>query len=219
MLRSTVETNRDGCKIAQLADTAIGDFGEALGSNEPAPGGGAAAGVALALGAAMIQMAGGYSIGKKKYAAVEADLVAIVARCEAIAARAVDLAAEDATAYAGFAAAMKLPRKSPEEKTARRAALAEAARAATVVPLELAELCAEVVALGDQTCRIGNPNLVGDAAGGGSLARGALRICQLNIAANVGIIVDDAFVADTESRLAAAAKALRQADSTVDRHL
>ena len=121
--------------------------------------------------------------------------------------------------YAGFAAAMKLPRKSPEEKTARRAALAEAARAATVVPLELAELCAEVVALGDQTCRIGNPNLVGDAAGGGSLARGALRICQLNIAANVGIIVDDAFVADTESRLAAAAKALRQADSTVDRHL
>lgn len=219
MLRSTVETNRDGCKIAQLADTAIRDFIDRLGSHEPAPGGGAAAGVALALGAAMIQMAGGYSIGKRKYADVQEDLVAIVARCEAIATRGVALAAEDATAYAGFATAMKLPRKSPEEKAARSAALAEAARAATVVPLDLAELCAEVVALGEQTCRIGNPNLVGDAAGGGSLARGALRICQLNIAANVGMIVDDAFVQDTESRLAAAAKSLRQADITVDRHL
>ncbi|HJO06814.1 MAG TPA: cyclodeaminase/cyclohydrolase family protein, partial [Chloroflexota bacterium] len=72
---------------------------------------------------------------------------------------------------------------------------------------------------GEQTCCIGNPNLVGDAAGGGSLARGALRICQLNIAANVGMIVDDAFVQDTESRLAAAAKSLCQADITVDRHL
>lgn len=205
--------------IPHLTDTRIGDFIEALGSNQPAPGGGAAAGLALALAAAMVKMACGYSIGKKKYADVEDDLLAIIGRCEAIGERSVALADEDATAYAGLAAAMKLPRKSPEAKAARRTALAGAARAATVVPLELAELCAELIDLAEETCRIGNPNLVGDAAGGGSLARGALRICQLNVAANSGLITDDYFVEDTGSRMESAAAGLSRADATVDRHL
>ena len=166
-----------------------------------------------------MKMACGYSIGKKKYAAVEADLVAIVERCEGISERALTLADADAEAYGGFAAAMKMPRGSDEEKTARRTALAEAARGATAIPLELTELCAELVDLADETCRIGNPNLVGDAAGGGSLARGALRICQLNVASNIPLIRDEAFVESTRIRMDAAAHALERSDATVDSHL
>ncbi len=205
--------------ITQIAESTIGEFVVALGSNQPAPGGGAVAGVALALSGAMVKMACGYSIGKKKYAEVESELVAIVDRCEAISERALALADADAVAYAGFAAAMNLPRKSPEEKTARRAALAEAARSATAIPLELAELCAELIELADKTCRIGNPNLVGDAAGCGSLARGALRICQLNVGSNVAVIDDNDFVERTRTRMDAAAGALERSDGTVDRYL
>ncbi len=205
--------------ITQIAESRIGEFVEALGSNQPAPGGGAAAGVALALAAAMVKMACGYSIGKKKYAEVESELIAIVDRCEAVSERALAQADADAVAYGGFAAAMKMPRKSPEDKTARREALAEAARSATVIPLELTELCVELIDLADKTCRIGNPNLVGDAAGGGSLARGALRICQLNVASNISMIDDDEFVERTRTRMDAAARAVERSDATVDRYL
>ena len=205
--------------ITQIAESRIGEFVEALGSNQPAPGGGAAAGVALALAGAMVKMACGYSIGKKKYAEVESELIAIVDRCEAVSERALDLADADARAYGGFAAAMKLPRKLPEEKTARQAALAESAQSATAIPLELMELCVELIDLADETCRIGNPNLVGDAAGGGSLARGALRICQLNVASNISMIDDDDFVERTRIRMDAAARVLDRSDATVDRYL
>ena len=97
--------------------------------------------------------------------------------------------------------------------------MAEAARSATAIPLELAVLCAELIDLADTTCRIGNPNLVGDAAGGGSLARGALRICQLNVASNISVVNDDEFMERTQTRMDAAAGALEQADATVNRHL
>jgi formiminotetrahydrofolate cyclodeaminase len=175
--------------------------------------------VALALAAAMVKMACGYSIGKKKYAEVESELIAVVERCEAISKRALGLADADAVAYGEFARAMKLPRKSLEEKAVRRAALAEAARSATAIPLELTEICVELIDLADETCRIGNPNLVGDAAGGGSLARGALRICQLNVASNSSMIDDDEFVERTGTRMDAAARVLDRSDATVDRYL
>ena len=167
----------------------------------------------------MVRMACGYSIGKMKYAEVESELIAIVERCGSISARALALADADTEAYGAFAEAMKLPRKGPKEKAARRAAMAEAARSATAIPLELAVLCAELIDLADTTCRIGNPNLVGDAAGGGSLARGALRICQLNVASNISVVNDDEFMERTQTRMDAAAGALEQADATVNRHL
>src|ERR1035437_6339943 len=98
-----------------FADLTVGQFVERLSSGEPVPGGGAASAAAAALGAALISMVAALSKGKPKYAAYEATL----ARCESVghelAAEFLTLADRDAEAYAGYAAALKLPRDTDEQ--------------------------------------------------------------------------------------------------------
>ena len=167
----------------------------------------------------MVSMACGYSIGKKKFKNVEGDLRAIQHRCDSISCHSLRLAAADAEAYQQLADAMKQPRKTEKDKLIRQVALALAAKNATVIPMELANLCIELIDLADATCTLGNQNLIGDAAGGGSLARGVLRVCQLNITANLPLLEDRAFAQLAQAQLDSSKHALSHSDKTVDRYL
>ena len=167
----------------------------------------------------MVNMACGYSIGKKKFRNVEGDLKAIQHRCESISRHSLRLAGADAETYQQLADAMRQPRKTEQDKSIRQVALALAAKHATAIPMELADLCIELISLADDTCTLGNQNLIGDAAGGGSLARGVLRVCQLNIAANLPLLNDRAFAHLAQAQLDSAEYALSQSDKTVDRYL
>jgi formiminotetrahydrofolate cyclodeaminase len=167
----------------------------------------------------MVNMACGYSIGKKKFRNVEGDLKAIQHRCDSISRHSLRLAAADAETYQQLADAMRQPRKTEKEKSIRQVAVALAAKTATAIPMELADLCIELIDLADDTCTLGNQNLIGDAAGGGSLARGVLRVCQLNIAANLPLLKDRDFAHLAQAQLDSAKHALSHSDKTVDRYL
>jgi formiminotetrahydrofolate cyclodeaminase len=107
---------------SRFRDLTVAQFVDALASGEPVPGGGAAAAIAGSLGAALVAMVGNLSAGRPKYAEHAALLDRTIPAATELADRMLALSDEDAAAFAGYGAAMKLPRETDEEKAARSAA-------------------------------------------------------------------------------------------------
>jgi len=185
----------------KLTQQTVTDFLDALASNAPAPGGGSVAALSGALGAALVSMVCNLTLGKKKYAAVQDDIAALVAQSEALRHRLTDLLEADVEVYTGVSAAYKMARKTPEEKAARSAAIQEALKAAAQVPLDVAGACVEVLELCTQTAEQGNLNAVSDAGVAALMAEAGLRSAALNVIINVNAIKDEAFSAKLQGEL------------------
>jgi glutamate formiminotransferase/formiminotetrahydrofolate cyclodeaminase len=174
-------------------DDSVADFLSSIASPEAVPGGGSVAAHAASLAAALGEMVAGLTSGKKKYQAVEGRVRAIhkqLGDARSVLQRFVQ---DDAHAYQGVMAALKLPKSSAEQKTARAAALGQATRTATEVPLQTARRTAEVLRLLGTLVEIGNPNARSDAATGAQLAWASLKGAQYNVLINLAGIGDQAF--------------------------
>jgi formiminotetrahydrofolate cyclodeaminase len=176
-------------------------FLDTLASDSPAPGGGTAAAISGAMGAALVCMVCRLTIGKKKYATVENEVKAILDKSEPLRARLVQLAAEDTAAFEAVMAAYKLPKESEAEKEARDAAVQDALKKATQTPLKTAHACAEVIALSGSITHIGNANAICDAGVASLTALSGLKGAALNVLINLNTIHDDRFVAQTWQEL------------------
>lgn len=179
----------------------IDDFTEQLAAEQPTPGGGSGAAHVGALGAALISMACRYTVGRDKYADVQDEAQAVLDRSEVLRGELQALVQDDVEAYGGYGDASKLPRDTEEQKAARDAAMAEAMRASTDVPLAVAERCAELTELALRAARAGNPWLISDAAVGGQFALAGFDAAALNVELNLGGIDDEEYVASTRDRL------------------
>ena len=194
----------------------LAEFLDALGSSASTPGGGAGAAVALGMGAALVAMTARLTTGRRKFRAVQADMERVIERCDVIRGSALELAEADAEAYGNVMAAFGLPRGSDAARSERRAAIASACEEASRVPLRVAAAASEVIELAAETATKGNPNVISDAGAGAALARTAIRICEMNVQANLGSIKEPA-VRDELSRALAEALAARDAaDGVVD---
>jgi glutamate formiminotransferase/formiminotetrahydrofolate cyclodeaminase len=171
---------------------ACGPFLDALASDNPAPGGGSASALAGAQGAALVAMVCGLSVGRPKFAAVDAELREVMARAKVLRADLEGIIRRDAAAYDAFMQAMKLPKTTDEEKAARKAAMGAAAVVMTEVPLETMEKAVEVLRLSTIVTRKGNPNAASDGAVGALLARAALRGAYMNVRINLSSLPDEA---------------------------
>jgi len=120
--------------------TTIDEWLSDLASDKPAPGGGAAAGVNAAMGAALVSMVCNLTIGKPKFAEHEAVMREVLAEAERLRGEALQLAEDDAEAFSGVVAAYKLPKSSDEEKAARTAAIQSGLVEAAAVPLAVARV-------------------------------------------------------------------------------
>ncbi|HKO24421.1 MAG TPA: cyclodeaminase/cyclohydrolase family protein [Chloroflexota bacterium] len=109
-----------------MAEETIAHFLDELASGAPTPGGGAAAALEAALGAALVSMVCNLTIGREKYRAYEQTMMEARARAEELRTHALDLVAEDSASYSAVGAAYALPRGSDEEKAARQARIQEA---------------------------------------------------------------------------------------------
>jgi len=152
----------------------LGGFLDDVAAPKPAPGGGAVAAVVVGLAAGLAAMSAGFSPDLP-------DAESLVARAAALRARVTPLAAADAAAYARVLAASATPTAAPGREEVLHAALVLASE----VPLEVAEIGAEVVRLALRLEQEGNPNLRGDAATARLLAAAAVRsaavLVQLNL--------------------------------------
>lgn len=185
----------------KLTQQTVTDFLDALASNAPAPGGGSVAALSGALGAALLSMVCNLTLGKRKYAAVQDEIAALVEQTEALRHRLTGLLDADVEVYTGVSTAYKMPRATPEEKAARSAAIQEALKAAAQVPLDVARACVEVLDLCTQTAEQGNLNAVSDAGVAALMAEAGLRSAALNVIINVNAIKDEAFSAKLQGQL------------------
>jgi methenyltetrahydrofolate cyclohydrolase len=180
-------------------------FLDELASSAPTPGGGSAAAIMGAMGAALISMVCNVTLGKKGQEAAAAEMHAVRAESEQLRARLTAMVAEDVAAFDGLMAAYRLPKTSDEEKTRRNEAIQLSLRGATETPLACARACAEVIALSQRAGEHGYAGVISDAGVGVLAANTALRSAALNVYINAPSLKDRAFadgaVAEIESML------------------
>jgi formiminotetrahydrofolate cyclodeaminase len=172
----------------------LNSFLEELASSSPAPGGGSVAALAGALGAALTSMVCQLTIGKKKYGEVEAEMKGILAQAEALRTRFTSLVDEDTAAFNKVMEAYGLPKDSEAQKALRTAAIREATKEATQVPLEVMKHCIDGLALAGNVAAKGNVNSVSDAGVGALMLHAACESAALNVRINLKGLTDNEFV-------------------------
>ncbi|GAA4899424.1 formiminotetrahydrofolate cyclodeaminase [Stackebrandtia albiflava] len=185
-----------------MNDQTVEDWLTALASKSSTPGGGAAAAVNAAIGAALVSMVCNLTIGKPKYAEHELTMVDVRSRAEELRTRLVGLAAEDATAFDAVMAAYGLPKTTDEEKAARKAAVQDALHGAADVPMRIAATAADVIALAGRILDGANVNVLSDVAVAVDSAGAALRSAILNVEVNRAAITDEGHRAELAAGIA-----------------
>lgn len=201
----------------------VSGFLASIASSNPVPGGGSVAAHAGALAAALTQMVAALTIGKKKYAPVDAEMREVALRAAALGNQLAALVKRDAEAYARVSEAYKLP-KEPAQAAARRSeTVTNALLKAAEVPLETARAAVEVAQLAAVVAEKGNPNAMTDAGVAGLLAHAAAKGAAYNVRVNVQALDDkskgQSLARDAEQLVKKAGELAERATSIVERAL
>lgn len=184
----------------QLAELTVRDFAGLLGSDAPAPGGGSAAALAGALGAALTAMVGALTVGKKKYADYAETAQRTLEEAGKLQERFLDVMQRDTEAFNAVSAVFAMPKGTEEEKTARAAAMQEALQGCTKTPFEMMELSVAALRLTEGLVGRSNASAASD-LGCAALHLGcAIRGAWLNVLINLGSIRDADFAESYRSR-------------------
>ncbi len=168
-----------------ILDRSTREFLELTASGDSTPGGGAVAALVGALGAALGSMSCHYTLGPAKFRDREDSIRALLERIETERRCLSRLVQEDMTAYEAFTSAMKLPKQTPEEATARKTAMGAALVGAMEVPLECTRRCAEVLRLLVELAPIANPRLLSDVGCAAVLTEAAYQAARFNVLVNL----------------------------------
>ncbi|MHA1464809.1 MAG: cyclodeaminase/cyclohydrolase family protein, partial [Candidatus Heimdallarchaeaceae archaeon] len=154
----------------------------------PAPGGGAAAAIAGAMGAGLGSMVANLTIGKEGYEEVQDFFKEKLLRTEALRAKLTELVDLDANAFSGVIKAFGLPKGTEEEKASRSATILAEYKVATEVPMETCKACREVIDHLIEMGTKGNKNALSDIAVGALCALTGLKSAVHNVEINLGYI-------------------------------
>ena len=186
----------------ELMNLSCEGFLEELASKAAAPGGGGASALVGAAGVALGSMVGSLTVGKKKYAAVEADIIALNVRAEALRKQLEALVQADAEAFLPVAAAYKLPKETPEQQAHKAAVLEKALDRACAVPLEVMTACGAGIALAAEYAEKGSVLARSDAGCAALFCKAALQASALNVAINTKLMTDRAHAAALDEKAA-----------------
>ena len=156
------------------------DFVEVLATNAPAPGGGGAAALVGAIGTALGNMVGSLTVGKKKYADVEAEIIALKAKCDELQKNLLDQVPADEEGFVPLSKAYGIPKDDPN----RDKVLEEATIVACAVPMKIMELCCESIEAIAVFAAKGSRLAVSDAGCGAVCCKAALQSASLNVFIN-----------------------------------
>jgi len=183
-----------------LMDLGAKEFVDVLSSDAPAPGGGSVAALAGAMSAGLSSMVAALTYDKSGHKHKNPRMDEVGARAQALKdwfAYAVD---RDTDAFNRVMDAFGLPKKTDEDKAARSAAILEANKGATRVPLEVLERSFDAVELAAAMVEDGNPNSLSDAGVAGLCAAAAARGAYYNVMINLDGMEDEAFVSESRAR-------------------
>ena len=197
----------------KLAEIQVTEFVNLMASDAPAPGGGSAAALEGAVGAALTAMVCALTVGKKKYADVQELAVESQKKAEELKARFVDVMDRDTEAFNAVSAVFAMPKDTDEQKAARKAAMQEALKGCTKTPFEMMQLACETLELTRSLVGRLNASAASDLGCSALSLRAAIQGAWLNVLINVSGINDEAFAAEyRKNGEALLAKALPLAD-------
>ena len=199
--------------MKKLAELTVTEFTALLASDAPAPGGGSAAALEGAIGAALTAMVCGLTKGKKKFAefndlSVEAEVKAL-----ALKDRFIDVMDRDTEAFNVVSAAFGMPKATDEEKAARSAAIQKGLEGCTATPFEMMEIAVETLELTDSILGKSNDSAASDLGVSALSLRAAIQGAWLNVLINIGSLKNKELAEDYRVKgEALLAKALPLAD-------
>ena len=171
-------------------------FVEVLASDAPAPGGGGAAALVGAIGTALGNMVGSLTVGKKKYADVEAEIIALQGKCSALQKELLDQVEADEKGFVPLARAYGIPKDDP----ARAETLEKATVTACQVPVRIMELCCEAMEAIAVFAAKGSRLAVSDAGCAAVCVKAALQAASLNVFINTNTLKDRALAEEMNAR-------------------
>ena len=174
------------------------EFVEVLATKAPVPGGGGASALAGAIGTALGNMVGSLTVGKKKYADVEADIIELQKKADALQADLLDLVEKDAEVFEPLSKAYGMPKDTPEQQSEKDRVMEECLRNACSVPLDIMRKCCEAIDIMEGFAEKGSKLALSDAGVGAILCRSALMGASLNVFINTSSMKDRAYAAETE---------------------
>ena len=155
-------------------------FVEVLASDAPAPGGGGAAALVGAIGTALGNMVGSLTVGKKKYAGVEAEILTLKAKCDALQKELLDQVEADEKGFVPLAKAYGIPKDDPN----RDKVMEEATLIACSTPMKIMELCCQAMEYVSVFAAKGSRLAVSDAGCAAVCCKAALQAASLNVFIN-----------------------------------
>lgn len=190
-------------KSALITEQSIQAYVEALAAGEPTPGGGSAAALVGALAAGLAAMVANFTRGRKKYAAIAADVEERLGQLDESRRSLETLAQRDIDAYGAVGAGFAMPRSTAAERAARSARIQSASVDATEVLFAIADACMDVSGHAVWLAQHGNANLIADAIMAVLLAEAALQGSVATIRSSLNFIKDPAVVKAMRARLPA----------------
>jgi len=179
--------------MSEIKDLSVQQFLDRLASKAATPGGGSAAALMGAQSAALTSMVCNLTLGKPKYAEVEADMQALLVRCEALRAELTGMIKADVDVFDRLMACYALPKETEDEKARRSEAIQTVLKDATEVPLACAKACAQAIALSKIAAEKGNLGVISDAGAAVMAAYGGLKSAALNVYINANSLKDKTF--------------------------
>jgi formiminotetrahydrofolate cyclodeaminase len=199
--------------MSEIKDKSIQIFLDELASKSATPGGGSVSALLGAQSAALTSMVCNLTIGKPKYAEVEAEMQVLLQKSEALREKLTGLIKADVDVFNRLMAAYGLPKGTDEEKYARAEVIQAVLKAATEVPLDCARACAEAIKLSRCAANKGNPGVISDAGAAVMAGYGGLKSAALNVYINTGNLKDRQFA---ETKLAELETILKDVDVVVE---
>lgn len=178
-----------------FSEISCAEFVSVLSSSAPVPGGGGASALVGAVGTALGSMVAALTVGKKKYAEVEADMQRLKKDAERLQGELLSLIQRDADGFEPLAKAYSLPKETEAEQQEKDRVMGAALKEACAVPLEIMRKCAEAIRLHEEFAAKGSRLAVSDAGVGVIFCKAALFGASLNVYINTSAMKDKAAAA------------------------
>ena len=176
------------------------EFVAVLASKAPVPGGGGASALAGALGTALGNMVGSLTVGKKKYADVEAEILILQAKSDILQKELLHLIERDAEVFEPLSKAYSLPKNTEDEKAEKARVMEAALREACSVPMEIMEKCCEAIDVIEIFAKKGSVIAISDAGVGAAFLKAALEGASLNVFINTKAMADREYAQSLNDR-------------------
>ena len=199
--------------MSEIKDQSIQFFLDELASKSATPGGGSVSALMGAQSAALTSMVCNLTIGKPKYAEVEAEMQALLQKSEALREKLTGLIKSDVEVFNRLMTAYGLPKETDEEKAVRTEVIQAVLKAATQVPLDCARACAEAIDLSRCAANIGSIGVISDAGAAVMAGYIGLKSAALNVYINTGSLKDRSFA---ESKLLELETILKNSEGVIE---